>query len=185
MSVANQPNTPFQQENSQLEAMPLPDDDLSIGTPIEIAPALPYANTDLLKEAEPLSDQSKIQNPKSKIEAPLERSIAAAAFIIMMGNILSRVMGLVREQVVAGLYGGSAVTDALTIASNVSTITYDLLISGIVSAALVPVFSEYAAKEKREELWRIASSVLSIATVGLGVVVGGLMLLARPLTSLL
>lgn len=183
---ADDPSNNTPQEDDPPEAMQLPDDELSISTPIEIAPAaLPYVNADVLKEAESPSDQAKIQNPKSRIEAPLERSIAAAAFIIMMGNILSRVMGLVREQVVAGLYGGKATTDSLTIASNVSTITYDLLISGIVSAALVPVFSEYAAKEKREELWQIASSVLSIATVGLGVVVAALMVFAHPLTGLL
>jgi putative peptidoglycan lipid II flippase len=166
LSATPDSNTPPGEEQ-RFDTVLLPDE-LSIGATIEPTPPQPV---------------STIYNLQSTI--PLERSIASAAFIIMLGNILSRVMGLVREQVVAGLYGGSSTTDSLTIASNVSTITYDLLISGIVSAALVPVFSEYAAKEKREELWRVASSVLSIATVGLGALIGAMMLFAPQLTGLM
>ncbi len=185
--VSATPNSdnPNDEEQQPLDNVMLPDE-LSLGGSIEPTPATPpYTNADFPKVGEPTSAQLKTQNSKLKTQAPLDRSIASAAFILIMGNILSRVMGLVREQVVAALYGGVGPTDSLTIASNVSTITYDLLISGIVSAALVPVFSEYAAREKREELWRVASSVLSIATVGLGVVVGVLMLFSHQLTDLL
>ncbi len=179
-------------KEQQFDPLPL-NDELPIDVPIEPAPSVAprpdhfpeqmKGDNPPLPAGELPPGQSTIYNLQSTI--PLERSIASAAFIIMLGNILSRVMGLVREQVVAGLYGGSSTTDSLTIASNVSTITYDLLISGIVSAALVPVFSEYAAKEKREELWRVASSVLSIATVTLGALVGVMMLFAPQLTGLM
>lgn len=47
-----------------------------------------------------------------------------------------------------------------------------LIIGGMVSSALVPVFSDYASKERRDELWGVLSTVLSVATVVLILLVG-------------
>ncbi|MFN2165822.1 MAG: lipid II flippase MurJ, partial [Anaerolineae bacterium] len=47
----------------------------------------------------------------------------------------------------------------------VPTSLYDLIIGGMVSSALVPVFSDYAGKKQRDELWGVLSTVLSVATV--------------------
>ena len=96
--------------------------------------------------------------------APVEAgpSIARSAAIISAGNIASRVLGLVREQVIAYLFGAGPLVDAFIIASQVPTLIYDLLIGGLLSSALVPVFSDYAAPESRPELWRLASIVFSL-----------------------
>ena len=51
------------------------------------------------------------------------------------------------------------------------TSLFDLIIGGMVNSSLVPVFSDYAEKEKRDELWQVLSMVLSAATlVLLGVI---------------
>ena len=120
--------------------------------------------------------------PTAPVEAPLENRtrIAKAAGIIMLGNIISRLLGLAREQVIAALFGAKLATDVWTVASTVPTMVYDLLISGAISAALIPVFSDYAEAKDREELSRIVSSVLSIFTAALAVVVG-ILLLGAPL----
>jgi putative peptidoglycan lipid II flippase len=65
--------------------------------------------------------------------------IARAAGIIMVGSVLSRVLGMGREAVISDLFGSGAAVDAFTVASQLVIIIYDLLISGMVSAALVPV----------------------------------------------
>ncbi|MFQ5855226.1 MAG: murein biosynthesis integral membrane protein MurJ [Anaerolineae bacterium] len=88
--------------------------------------------------------------------------IARSAAIISAGNIASRVLGLVREQVIAYLFGAGPLVDAFVVASQVPTLIYDLLIGGLLSSALVPVFSDYAAPERRPELWRLASIVFSL-----------------------
>jgi putative peptidoglycan lipid II flippase len=100
--------------------------------------------------------------------------IARAAGIIMIGSILSRVVGLGREITIATLFGGGARVDAFTAASQIATIFYDLLISGMVSAALVPVLSEYTAPERRAELGRILGIIL---TGALGVLLAGVLVL--------
>ncbi len=89
----------------------------------------------------------------------------------MMGNIMSRLLGLVREQVIAGLFGAKSATDAFVAASTVPTMVYDLLISGAISAALIPVFADYADSEDRAELSHVISAMLSLAAAALAVVV--------------
>ena len=101
------------------------------------------------------------------------RSVAIAAAVIALGNVISRLLGLVREQVMAALFGASAATDAFVVASAVPQIVYDLLVGGAISAALVPVFVD--AAEDEERLWRLLSTVLTLVAVvltGLAVVLG-------------
>jgi putative peptidoglycan lipid II flippase len=116
--------------------------------------------------------------------ASVSGRIAGAALILMAGTILSRVLGVGRESTIAYLFGVGADVDAFTVANHVATIVFDLLISGTVSAALVPVFSEYAGKaDKREEFGRIVGTVLTVSTVFLVLAVGVLELFAVPLVG--
>src|SRR5215213_7762827 len=71
--------------------------------------------------------------------------VIRAALLISLGNVLTRIFGVGREVVLAGLAGTGAVTAAFVLADNVLTIFFDLLVSGAISSALVPVLSRYAA----------------------------------------
>jgi putative peptidoglycan lipid II flippase len=64
------------------------------------------------------------------------------------------------------------------------TILYDLLISGMVAAALVPVLSEYSAPERRAELRRIVGTLLTLATLVLSAVTILLVIFAPQLVTL-
>jgi putative peptidoglycan lipid II flippase len=59
-------------------------------------------------------------------------------------------MGLLREATIAYFFGRGPAVDAFTLAWTVPNLIYDLLISGAISAALVPVLSEYAEGEALE-----------------------------------
>jgi putative peptidoglycan lipid II flippase len=109
-------------------------------------------------------------------ESPIDRStqehqIARSAAIVSVGNILSRVLGLVREMAIAGIFGAGGTVSAYKAARQVPLTLYDMLIGGMVSSALVPTFSEYAAQERREELWHVASLLLTLTALSLGVLV--------------
>jgi putative peptidoglycan lipid II flippase len=97
--------------------------------------------------------------------------VAQAAGVIWLGNLLSRVMGLVRDATIAHFFAATGFVSALTLARQVPQMIYDLLVGGHISAALVPVLSEYTAEEKRGELWRIVSIFLSLVTAALAVAV--------------
>jgi putative peptidoglycan lipid II flippase len=103
-----------------------------------------------------------MQAPPSS-NAVIARRVAVAALLIAVGNIASRVLGLVREMVIAGFFDRSVAVDAFTAASALPTIVYDLLISGAISAALVPVLSEYIEQHDDAEFWRIASTIINLA----------------------
>jgi putative peptidoglycan lipid II flippase len=100
------------------------------------------------------------------------RKIATAALIIMAGNVISRLLGLAREQAMAWLFGATGATDAFVAALIVPTMVYDLLVGGAISAALVPVFVEASRDEER--LWRLVSAVLNL--VGLLMVAAAIVL---------
>jgi len=98
-------------------------------------------------------------------------SVARAAGIIWLGNVLSRVMGLARDVTIAHFFGATGLVSALTLARQIPQMVYDLLIGGHVGAALVPVLSEYTTEEKRGELWRITGVFGSLAAVALAAAV--------------
>jgi len=98
-----------------------------------------------------------------------------AAGLISLGNIASRVLGLVREMVKSGLFGAGPAVSALNAAVRVPTTMYDLLVGGMISSALVPVFSDYASPEHRAELWRL----VSLLTGAVNLIVGVFLLLGE------
>ncbi len=98
-------------------------------------------------------------------------AVARAAGITAVGNILSRVVGLIRTMTVAHFFGAGGLVSAFTVAQQASQWVYDLLVGGNISAALVPVLSEYADAERRNELWRIASIFFTLATLVLAAMV--------------
>ncbi|MFN2165012.1 MAG: lipid II flippase MurJ, partial [Anaerolineae bacterium] len=111
--------------------------------------------------------------------------IATAASIIALGNVASRVLGLIREQVIAYFFGASGLVSAFGIASLVPKTIYELLIGGMLSAAIVPVFSQVLEREGRAALWSLFSRVASLAAVLLASIVLLLELLAPQVAWLL
>ncbi|MDQ7029142.1 MAG: murein biosynthesis integral membrane protein MurJ [Ardenticatenia bacterium] len=114
---------------------------------------------------------------------PQRRHIARAAGLISLGNVASRVLGLVRETVFANQFGSSGAYSAFVAASAIPMMVYDMLIGGLLSSALVPVFSEH--RERRAELWRLASVVLSATAAVVALLVVFVELTAPWLAALL
>ncbi len=112
-------------------------------------------------------------------------AIARAAGILAAGNVASRIMGLGRETIIAHYFGATGEVSAFRVASIIPTMVYELLIGGMLSAALVPVLSEYAASGKKEDLGRVVGVVLGIFGLGLGIVVAVIELAAPGVAWLL
>lgn len=99
------------------------------------------------------------------------QGIGTAAMLLMAGTVLSRVLGLVREQVNSYLFGVSDAMAAFTIADNIHTMLFDLVMSGMMQAALIPVLSQYAAPHQRDELKKITGALLTLTVVVVGTIV--------------
>jgi putative peptidoglycan lipid II flippase len=106
--------------------------------------------------------------PPAKAE---QSGIARAAGIIALGSIASRLLGLIREQVIAFLFGATGLVSAFGVASIIPKMIYELLIGGMLSAALVPVFSQVEELEGRPALWALFNRVTSLVAVVLAVIV--------------
>ncbi len=113
-------------------------------------------------ESAPITEEPPAPITPNQQEA--SRGIARAASILALGNVASRLLGLVRETVKANLFGASGLLSAFEVAAYVPTSLFDLIVGGMVSSSLVPVFSDYTTKERQETLWQVVSSVLSVAT---------------------
>lgn len=120
--------------------------------------------------------------PSTRTEA---FGLAQAAGLVAAGNVASRVLGLFREQMIAFLFGASGLVSAYGIAAKVPKMIYELLIGGMLSAALVPVLSQVQEQEGKSALWAVFSRVVSLAAVLLALLVVGLEILAAPLARLL
>jgi putative peptidoglycan lipid II flippase len=104
--------------------------------------------------------------------------LARSASIIALGNVASRGLGFAREFVKAWLFGAGPQVDALNLALTIPVQIYDLVTGGLVNSALVPAFSDYTAEERRAELWRLASLLLSLAAVLIAALVAVLVFFA-------
>lgn len=93
------------------------------------------------------------------------KGLVKAAAVLAVGNVTSRMLGLVREIVKSNLFGASDLLGAYTVAALVPMTLFNLITGGeMVSSSLVPVFSDFASKGKRKELWDVVSTFLSLAT---------------------
>lgn len=115
-----------------------------------------------MPDTDPISTQTSFPEAETA-----ESGIAQAASIVAFGNVASRVLGLLREMISASLFGATGLVSAFGVANTIPKQIFDLLIGGMLHSALVPVFSEYAALKRREDLWRVFSIVLSMTAISL------------------
>ncbi|MCL6639428.1 MAG: murein biosynthesis integral membrane protein MurJ, partial [Firmicutes bacterium] len=92
------------------------------------------------------------------------RTIAGATLVIAFFSLLSRVLGLVRESVIAHRFGASSATDAYNVSFAVPSMLF-FIISGALATVVVPVFTEYAERGERREAWRVFSGVFNFTAV--------------------
>src|SRR5690606_38619321 len=94
--------------------------------------------------------------------ASMSRTHLARSAGLVMGLILiSRLLGFIRERAIAEVFGRTWETDAFRAAFNIPDLMYVLLVGGAISAAFLPVFTEYLAKGEEEEAWRLGSTFMT------------------------
>src|SRR6202451_2760725 len=96
---------------------------------------------------------------------PTERLNTRAAGIIGLAVMCSRVLGLIREQVCAALFGGGGAMDAFTAAFRIPNLLRDLFAEGALSTAFVTTFSKTIARGGPEAAWRLANKVATLTIV--------------------
>jgi putative peptidoglycan lipid II flippase len=96
--------------------------------------------------------------------------------VVALGTATSRVTGLIRVGVLAYALGLTLLADAYNLANTTPNIVYELILGGVLSAALVPLFTKHVEEHDEEA----TSAVVTVATVAL-LVLTGVAILAAPL----
>ena len=97
-----------------------------------------------------------------------DRLNTKAAGIIGLAVMCSRLLGLVREQIFAALFGGGMAMDAFTAAFRIPNLLRDLFAEGALSTAFVTTFSKTIARGGDADAWRLANKVATMTALVLG-----------------
>ncbi len=84
-------------------------------------------------------------------------------------TLVSRILGLIREQVQAYFFGAGMVTDAYITAFRIPNLLRDLFAEGALSSAFVPTFISVKEKNGREAAWRLANHIFGTLLLVLGI----------------
>ena len=88
--------------------------------------------------------------------------IVRAAGVVSGATLLSRILGFVRDLIIARAFGAGTATDAFFAAFRIPNMLRELLGEGALSAAFIPVFTEAFTKRGRESAWRLAWTILTL-----------------------
>lgn len=93
------------------------------------------------------------------------QNIGRATLIVMVTLFLSRILGFIREMIVARVYGRSYVTDAFFAAFTIPDVMFYLLVGGALSSGFMPIFSSFLAKDDEEGAWKAANTFITVGLI--------------------
>ena len=101
------------------------------------------------------------------------RAVARAAAVVSAATLASRILGFLRDLVIARAFGAGAATDAFFVAFRLPNLLRRLVAEGALSSAFIPVFTEHVTTRSRAETLRM----LRVVTGMMLLILGGLSLL--------
>lgn len=107
------------------------------------------------------------------------RAIARATVVIAVINLSSKLLGFVRDMVIAREFGATGATDAYLVAYTIPYVLMNILAIAL-STVVVPIFSEYAAKDQKAEAWKLFANVTNLTALAFAIL-SGLGMLGAPL----
>jgi putative peptidoglycan lipid II flippase len=116
-----------------------------------------------------LESAQKLQNQLPEPQRITSSTLTGAAGSVGVAVMISRILGLVREMVMARYFGAGLYTDAFNVAYRIPNLLRDLFAEGALSAAFIPTFVRRLTQDGKEQAWLLANKTLSALLVILGV----------------
>lgn len=98
-----------------------------------------------------------------------QTSVRSAATVLMVMVALSRVLGLFRDRLLAARFSPEEL-GVYFAAFRIPNLIFELLVMGALTAAFIPVFTRFASEEKKEEGWRLSSTLIHACSILFGVI---------------
>ena len=93
------------------------------------------------------------------------KRIFSATFLVVIAILLSKISGLVRDQIMAGYFGITYETDAFTWAYYIPNLFRILIAESLIIAAFIPIYSAYLKNNRKGDLRIFVNSVINIMAV--------------------
>ncbi len=97
--------------------------------------------------------------------------LVRSAGAMMVATLISRVLGLCRDIIVAALFGATAQFDAFLVAYTIPNLLRRLLAEGALSAAFIPVFTKRIVSGEKEQAWDTVNSLINIMLLLFAIIV--------------
>lgn len=124
-------------------------------------------------------------NPPAQQYPSRTRVIGIASLLWAASIFLSRVMGLVREQIIGRTLGASRQADLYFASFTLPDFLNYLLAAGALSIVFIPIFLHHFESTGEERAWRSFSVIANFIVVTGTIGIGALMVFARPLATLI
>ena len=111
--------------------------------------------------------------------------LARSAGIVGSATLTSRLLGLVRDQTLAFLFGAGNAMDAFNVAYRIPNLMRDLFAEGVMSSAFVPTFTRRLTQQGRASAWQLGNQLINALVVVTGLLVLAGIVFARPLTEVI
>lgn len=106
-----------------------------------------------------------MNNSKMGKSKDLKTKLTRTVILVMICILISKITGLIREQIFAYFFGANWKTDAFTISFLIPNQFRQLLADAILSAAFIPVFSSYLVHGKKKDAYKVANTLINILII--------------------
>ncbi len=113
-----------------------------------------------------------------------QTTILSAASVLVLIGLASRILGLLRDRVLANFFTPQNL-DIYFAAARIPNFIFDLVIAGAISTAFIPVFSEYLSRDKKNEAFAAASTLISLSLIFFLVLAALYFVLATKISALI
>lgn len=104
------------------------------------------------------------------------QAVIKSAGIIGVATFSSRILGFARDMIIARLFGATPAADAFFVAYRIPNLLRELFAEGSMSAAFIPVFTEYHTLKSKQDAWELASAAFTtLLTIVTGVTLIGIL----------
>ncbi len=119
-----------------------------------------------------MSEKNEAVNPvNTKIK---KSSFAKNTLLMTTLTSISRVTGFMRIMAIVFIIGGGTikgigrVADSYNLANVIPNYIYELVLGGVLSSIIIPIFIEYMTKKNEQEAFKVASIIINLSMVVLG-----------------
>ncbi len=93
-----------------------------------------------------------------------KKTIQTAGFMVS-ATLLAKLMGMLRDVLLASLYGTGDVATAFLTASRIPLLFFDITLGAAISSSFIPIFNEYLEKEEKEKALGYANTFITTIAV--------------------